>query len=88
MGQLQSDLTRVGGPWLNGRSTWALRVIVAALVWVSVSSGIGAVQEHLSGEADRAARIAAAACSTASFYNVHKGECDALIGQSRAVAEK
>lgn len=73
--------------WLNGRGTTLLHVIVGALVWVLLSSGVGTFVAHLNGDATRAERLAVSACAEAGFYNTHKGECDALTnGQPSSAA--
>jgi hypothetical protein len=74
--------------WLSGRGTVVLYVIVAAMVWLSASSGLHSFMTHLNGDATRAQQIAVTACSGQAFYNTHKSDCDALLaGQSDATAE-
>lgn len=65
-----------------------LYVLVAAIVWVSGSSGLSSALSELNGGATRATKIAVSACSEAGFYNGHKSDCDALLnGQTSASAE-
>lgn len=65
-----------------------LYILVAAIVWVSASSGINSVVVSLNGGVGRAEKLAVSACSSRDFYNGHKSDCDALLtGQATAAAE-
>lgn len=66
----------------------ALYFFVAVIVWLSVSSGLSNFIGTLNGDSTRAVKIAVSACTSTGFYNIHKGDCDALLnGQSSSAAE-
>lgn len=66
-----------------------LYVIVAAIVWMSAASGLSNFIGTLNGDSTRAVKIAVSACTSTGFYNVHKGDCDALLnGKSASAASE
>lgn len=74
--------------WTEGRGKAMLYVLVAAIVWVSGSSGISSAVAAFNGDNTRATKIAVSACSQIGFYNGHKGDCDVLLTGSASAEGK